>query len=619
MPKPTLPVELQIFILIAVLTAFVYFMGYLDNPARTFAPSNIDLNLAATEDINISADENFQNDVNDAAGSSLDLNVLHENIDENSDFAVQATLDEDLGPCLAEQVVARATACIIEVGKRRKDIAACEKIDPISNGRCIEEVAIEAQDERACMKLSSSAARDRCIHTVAVSKGDYSLCTKIGLQSARDLCLKETAIKTQSPSVCSSIGVPDIRDDCYVKTVQLTSDSSFCAKVGSRKDANGYMRDECYRVASGGNIAGEECFLLLSRENQSMCFENATNKTTSDLNCFGLQTPGISEKCQQWYALASGNAKECYKLPATLREECFAGILSNNANMENCGAMPFSKTRDDCYKAVASESKQADACSKISDPLSGDSCFIEIAVQQYDPSICTKVRKNNIAGNDVCYSLVALSLDDYKVCESIIADARYYECYADIALKFSAPEICSYSARPKTSSLSYPSEQYCLETYAVKKIDRQMCSSLVPGLKKDCLEKIETALACINNDGICNSGKCSYFNDNDCPSPFYCGTDAECNDYKKGTTDLCQSNRCVNILIAECIDNDNYCPNGCTYVGNPNANLNEDSDCMPTCEQAGGTLCQIGKRCENDYIIPGTLEAGCCISSTFCK
>jgi len=71
-----------------------------------------------------------------------------------------------------------------------------------------------------------------------------------------------------------------------------------------------------------------------------------------------------------------------------------------------------------------------------------------------------------------------------------------------------------------------------------------------------------------------------------------CNYDLDCDDDLFSTNDICNypgtsSASCLHILITNCEDDDNYCPNSC--------NANNDNDCFPVC---GNGVIENGEECE---------------------
>jgi len=90
-----------------------------------------------------------------------------------------------------------------------------------------------------------------------------------------------------------------------------------------------------------------------------------------------------------------------------------------------------------------------------------------------------------------------------------------------------------------------------------------------------------------------------------------CDFDSDCEDGLVSTRDECAAdNKCSNRRITACIDNDNYCPNGC--------NSDTDNDCdLPAVEECGND-CDIQTViiCENDMDCLINAAVSCTLAKT---
>jgi len=76
-----------------------------------------------------------------------------------------------------------------------------------------------------------------------------------------------------------------------------------------------------------------------------------------------------------------------------------------------------------------------------------------------------------------------------------------------------------------------------------------------------------------------------------------CTLDSECNDNYNGTIDTCSSGNCVNTDITDCLDDDNFCPSGCTTIN--------DNNCV---------ACTLDSECnDNNQLTIDTCPSGVCV------
>lgn len=78
---------------------------------------------------------------------------------------------------------------------------------------------------------------------------------------------------------------------------------------------------------------------------------------------------------------------------------------------------------------------------------------------------------------------------------------------------------------------------------------------------------------CGDEDDYCPEG-CNHTTDDDCEQADECNSSADCDDEDNSTNDYCMGSPkvCNNTLITDCIDDDGYCPGGCNYTNDDNCN-----------------------------------------------
>jgi hypothetical protein len=163
---------------------------------------------------------------------------------------------------------------------------------------------------------------------------------------------------------------------------------------------------------------------------------------------------------------------------------------------------------------------------------------------------------------------------------------------------------------PICGACQYLEDHYC--------IDYECCQNNQCEQTQECKDHACVDLTCgecqyaennkCNDYACCNNEQCNDDNAETvdiCTSPGTktaacsnivgksCTTDTECNDDDVSTTDTCESNICTNTPITACIDDDSYCPAGCTEENDTDCfsgDCGDDLDCfieqMQTCTPA---------------------------------
>lgn len=140
-------------------------------------------------------------------------------------------------------------------------------------------------------------------------------------------------------------------------------------------------------------------------------------------------------------------------------------------------------------------------------------------------------------------------------------------------------------------------------TFNLDCADNESCT------KDSCIEGKcfnEEKTECLHGDDCCPEG-CDHTVDNDCVEPDKCQTDIDCIDDDHETRDFCSGTpkRCYHQIIIECIDDDNFCPIGCT------SDTDNDCESDPKCYKDED--CDDDDDCTEDICY-----AGACVRKPIC-
>tara|TARA_Y100000310_G_C20689137_1_gene821049 strand:+ start:2125 stop:4245 length:2121 start_codon:yes stop_codon:yes gene_type:complete len=510
--------------------------------------------------------------------------------------------------CLLENNDAKADSCLIELAKDKKNDIPCEKIVLLSKDRCYLEVGVLSEDDSICGKIEVITVREECLSEVGLETNNASTCAKIiSSQEKRDECYDNSGRINKASDTCANIFNSTTRDGCYISVAGSTSDYSFCNSVSLRKTSEGIQRDLCYE-ASGEQLNGEICATIVSEEFRAECFQDATNTPSVRIDCNSFEDTNSINNCTNWYASYSGDITLCYDLESDEIEACLIESITTNPNVYNCGEIQNAhyKVRNDCYKETAISELDENICQSIT----GNSrlkkeCVKEIAIAKEDVDLCFGL---NTGDKDDCISKIAAQTNDFTLCEKISTDRAYFKCYVNIALGFDAPEICEKAERSELRIHPYTGMEHCYKEYAIQTQDTEICDRITYSFfTQECKDAVEVELVCQDFDGVCDRNYCNIENDVDCIRGFSCQSNSDCNDNKVSTNDSCNTTTkiCTYTPIEGCINNDNYCSTQCTFIGDPDAIIqdpntgetNEDDDCIDPNE-----LCLTDANCDDSDI-----------------
>ncbi|MFH1391049.1 MAG: hypothetical protein ABIH20_01930 [Candidatus Diapherotrites archaeon] len=539
------------------------------------------------------ARDNNNNSANTGNNNTGNTGGNNNNGSNNNPLVLQ-DLGDKIDKCFLESNDAKTDSCLIELAKTEKNDSPCEKIVLLSKDRCYQDIGVLVKDDSICGKIELTIVREECLSTVGLETHNASTCGKIiSSQAKRDACYDNAGRNNEDYETCEKIFDSTTRDSCYIDVADSTSDYSFCDSVSLRKTSEGIQRDLCYE-ASGEQLSGEICAIITDKEFRAECFEDATDKPSIKIDCTIFEDTNSVNNCTNWYAAYSGDISFCYNLESDEIEQCLQDSITANPNVENCKEIQNAhyKTRNKCYKEAALSEADENICENITgnSRLKKD-CILEIAIAKEDVDLCFELSAADIGDKDDCISEIAAQTNDYTLCEKISTDRAYYKCYANIALGFNAPEICGQATRSNLVSLPYDGTQHCYKEYAVQTEDAEICENITfSSFEQECKDAVEIELICQDFDGVCDKDYCDMSNDVDCIPGFSCTSNADCGDGKVSTSDSCNTTtkRCVYTQITECKGGDRYCPSNCTYEGNPDAEIlnestgatNEDNDCI---------------------------------------
>jgi len=513
------------------------------------------------------------------------------------------TFETKLRDCVALDTAGKIDECLLDLGKREKNDVVCNRVVLISQDRCFYQIGTDVKDDFICGKIVNGDTKNDCLKSVGLATGKEETCDKISNKGYRDECMLNSAIKNAEGDTCGKIFAPDSRDSCYRQVAVKARDAFLCDNV---KQGD---KDSCY-LSVPGKLPGEICAKLNDVVKRVDCFVKADNIPIEEVNCTDFTDTNSTVNCSLWYSKKTGDADYCYNIKDARKTHCLEVVVDIYPDSETCGKIQSTDTtvKNLCVIKAAVIEKEIGACENIKGNSSlKRKCKIDVAVELGDTELCYS-SPGDIGGSDDCLSRIALAQRDLSLCEDIRTDRAYFWCYADIALNFSAPDVCEKAPRDNLKLFPYPAKEYCYNEYAVATEDTTICNNITfSAYKAECKQKIGNLLKCVDNDGVCEEDICSVLNDNDCKSPTYCEADSECNDNKSSTKDTCSiaEKKCKFETINECANGDHYCPAFCTYEGSPGATIideetektNEDADCIPTCEQKGGIVCAEEKTC----------------------
>lgn len=539
-----------------------------------------------------------------------------------------SAIGAQMDACLSDPNKAKADSCLIELGKQAKSDEPCEKIAVVSKDKCFFDIATAINGANTCGKVYDFSMKAQCLAAIAKALNKTEICKQIiANQPIKDSCILETARQNLTLDECASIFDPGVRDNCYISIAQAKQDSAYCDRVSDRKTPEGFARDVCYKKSQPLLKAGQ-CLSLVDSTAMVNCFKDANTDFDRDVDCSQTTDENSLYSCRRFSAIANHDVSACYKLSKDDVDNCITRIISGTAKEGECAMIRNYVSRNDCYRDIALTTPNTDACGKIEgDAASRDKCFADAAGVSGNPEVCSGIKANNISGKDACFYSVALSKQEYAACEKIQTDAKYVECFSEIALTFTSPDVCNESERKRLRLLPYAGKEYCFEQYALKVNDPKVCDKIsLSSPRQECKDRVALLKVCVNGDGVCDE-RCDFRNDSDCKSPFYCASTAECNDYRVSTIDECVNNSCKHTPITKCVGGDNYCPQICTFVGNKNALIidqttkqtNEDSDCLQSCAEKGGFVCPDEKACTGTVIQNAREGSSCCSSPGSCQ
>ena len=222
-------------------------------------------------------------------------------------------------------------------------------------------------------------------------------------------------------------------------------------------------------------------------------------------------------------------------------------------------------TKPVCGDGKIGRGETAETCCRDAGCLENQAC-IDNSCIAYECSLSADCAQDSFCQNNFCKKLTCNN------CQYVANHTcTNYECCSDQQCGDNNPLTTDKCMNASTIN------SYCLHESLNECNTNEDCNDsnastqdVCTGIPKKCSNT--QIVQCVNNDGYCPSG-CTYSLDLDCTAP-QCSTVADCDDNNASTKDICGGapRRCLYAPIKECENGDDYCPPGCFYQN--------DQDCV---------------------------------------
>jgi len=200
------------------------------------------------------------------------------NIEEyhSEEFRIKARTSEEikLEKCINFSEVTERENCIKTLALEKKDEYLCQYLQPKESKEvecrvfikmadkeiscdkekkeCIEKIAIETGEIKACDFLQDEKDRKECYIAVSINKNDLGICKKLGSYTFTEWCYTGIAVKRNDPRICDEMEHDYEyldKDACLMDLAVSTGNLDYCKMIRKWSAFN-----EClYRIAINKN------------------------------------------------------------------------------------------------------------------------------------------------------------------------------------------------------------------------------------------------------------------------------------------------------------------------------------------------------------------------------
>ncbi|MBU2100960.1 MAG: hypothetical protein ABH850_01825 [Candidatus Micrarchaeota archaeon] len=289
-----------------------------------------------------------------------------------------------------------ADDCYNYFANNNVDYSLCNKItNELKKVKCISNIAIDLNDIDKCRSINGIFIfngidiKDTCAHDISINaKENY--CEEIKNTELKNNCLMRVSIEMNDPFLCNGVqgaetqkpGLEGLlfKDQCIYDVALASNKPEFCVQMTTERS----------------NFNKENCLLKI--------LDNAfkPGSTVDESICDLFEIDIYKTKCK---ALFGNDISQC------LDEECFSELAILNADESLCENGLNTDMIDFCYFEYVSNSlklnelKDASLCDKISEDYSNkDSCYTNVATSLNDPKICENIKSVEALENCIKYA-----------------------------------------------------------------------------------------------------------------------------------------------------------------------------------------------------------------------
>ena len=178
-----------------------------------------------------------------------------------------------------------------------------------------------------------------------------------------------------------------------------------------------------------------------------------------------VQAPTVQPQANPNQVDAQDISKTLPSKSETQQSSSAQGANKIQDDLRKCEILTNQNEKDVCYTNVAYSYKEYKVCDNILMQVNNEQCKVNIAVEKQDLAVCPNLQLN--WQRDYCYSEIAQRLLDASLCEKVELQGKD-TCYNNIALRKEDIAICD-----KIQSES--SRGLCYSDIAIKKLDVSIC------------------------------------------------------------------------------------------------------------------------------------------------
>lgn len=394
-----------------------------------------------------------------------------------------ATKNSNVSFCVSIQDEPKRNACLSPLVPKITQLTGCDPLKPLSASfaACVIQVAKATKDANACNALSVYGGQDNCIQDLAKQLQDPALCPRIDDLNARNECISNAMGSNVSPAACPLLPDTASKETCYSQLAKKLLDVSYCNNIVTISTFN-----NCITGVMSKKRDPSLCLKLKPTSSKLHIADDCLNKLAQDTDdasiCYQISYTPILQSCLEPFDATTTVPSDCSQVRAADKASCYVSRAIVDRNVPYCKDAPNAL---DCVVSYASRLEQLASCNAANSFLTYEqrlecqsryfvglqdvngclnipsapwkyTCIANLIGFLNDESYCkTVIPQTYPTQSSICWKNLAVTRKELILCDNIIDETVKVNCYAQLSVLLSDPQLCKQLPATSSSRLSY--------------------------------------------------------------------------------------------------------------------------------------------------------------------